>query len=293
MTGRRRTGLLVGLVVVVAGAACVHRASRPVRDVRRAVRLVSGVQLAAWYDPIWHALDAAYHAVVTPIRAVTSLIVGWVTDMIGALATGIDDVGQLVDVALQTIGSLADSVWTAITHITASLIPNLAAGLYNFVGSVVSVAVGQLTNLVTDARNLATGLWQNAIGEAHALFDNLYHVVASWVDGVRSWVVTSVVPWVQAIIRDAVGWVGPAIDTLRRDAGNLVAGVRGWVAPVVDLVNAARTWLLWLAAHPFDFWRGPLDELVSVSGRAFLDAFSRSLASEGDAVEQTLVRMLG
>lgn len=293
MTGRRRAGVLVGLVVLVAGVEVVRRAARPVRAVRRGMRVMGGAQLTAWYDPVWQGLEAAYHAFVTPAKWLTSVIIGWVSDVIQAVINGVDDVRQLVDLSLNALGSLADSVWTAITHITATLIPTLASSLYNFVGSVVSVARGELLNFITDVRNLATGLWQNALGEAHALVDQLAGTVGGWVDGLRSWVLTSVMPWAERLVSGAVSWVTPALDQLRGLVGNLVAGVRGWVAPVVDLVNAARTWLVWLATHPFDYWRSALDQLVHISARAFLDQFTRALASDGDEVERWLADVLG
>lgn len=281
------------VALVVAAVRLVVILTRPARAIRRALGVTTATRTLWWWDPILQPFRAAYGALTSIVRSVTNIITGWITDLFNVLTSAVDDVANMVTTAFNAMSDLATGIWSAVTNITANLIPTLAYNIYNTVGSWVNTLRSDLSAGLADVRGLAGLLFDSARASAAALFNSIYGTVANWVDQVRTWVTTQVLPWVSRLVGDAVAPLRSLIDGAANAAASALDGLRRAVMPWVDLVRGAETWLRWFIAHPFDWWHGLLNDIAGLGARAFTEAFTRSIASEGDTVEQWLVGWLG
>lgn len=293
MTGRRIVRPFALAAILATLVYVTERASRPVRRIRRAVAIATGTSLGWWWDPILQPFRQAYGALTGIVRSVTNIITGWVSDLFNALTAAVDNVMGMITTIISAISDTATAVWSAVTNITAHLIPTLAANVYNVIGGWVNQLRSDAMSGINAVRSFASFLFDSARQSAAALFNSLYGTAAAWVNDLRGFITGYVIP---LIARTAEAMVAPfraTLASLSHWVADQLGSIRSWVAPVVDVVSKAWTWLVWLATHPFDWWRSAVEGLVTTSARWYVDAFTRTIAQEGDSVEQWVARWLG
>ena len=202
------------------------------------VDAVSGVGSTV-KDLVKRAVSAAVDFVSSWVNDIVKWVQGWITwlsDNANRLRTDLSS-------AAQDVARLIDRAWNAIPALVMSW-------------------VDWLRDRIHDARQWASDVsnavqaWAEAAvnGAYHWVYDNVYAPLLDMSNGIYRWVTSTIVPTVLGWVHDLLA----PITTGLHDIREVVADVRRWVDVVANdvlpVLRGAWHFLLFVAAHPLDWW---------------------------------------
>lgn len=241
--------------------------------------------LGALLSDLWHKVKAFVRRVLEKALDlaldIVSMWLGYVWDSLGWLGRRIEDV---VSAAWQWAQDAAGyAVWFA------QQLVNAAWGTINWLGQ-----------RIEEVLNWLWGQLQWFYGNVLARIDN---AIAWAVDHVWNGL-TAAFNFAIQLLRDAVNWTLDQLNALvcgLRDLINMVSDAVGraleWIyntgARVASIVFKCMEWLVWFAAHPFDWFFRLLDDGLERGSEWFGDRVAGTVQRHGDRIEGILARWMG
>lgn len=288
---RLATGAALG--VVAWRAAVAWRRSRPLR---LGLRLWVIVVAADWLDDLFDDLGGLLGGLLSPVagfvKRVARAVVARVTAIID-FALGI--VWWVIGTIQEAVG-LANTAITNLRNLIASVVGQLRAWVEGVVAWAVGGAIALARTLVDGLREWVGGWVGWLVRRADAIEEwvrrHVLEPLSRALAWVESWVRTEVVPFVVGLWREALALV----EGLRSWIGDRIAAVWDfidrWATPLLRVVDAARDWLVFMATHPFTWWRIAFSELIGRGRGDMMDALVRAMQREGDRWEEFLIRWI-
>lgn len=224
--------------------------------------------------------------------------------------------GQIFGFWLRNIGGIL-----SVLSFFVDPIIEVAEKLWHLIELVFSWAQEELYNVIYGLLQSLYWFWQLTNGLISDMADALRWITSKIHEttaGVWDWLQQHIETWVHAIIDPFIdAWhelenrLGDGLDwlsNLAEKVWQIIEDGAGWIwdrvndlidialAPLrfaFDVVEHAIDWLVWLAEHPFDWFIHLADNLFRDGKRYVMERLVAVLESEGSAVEDWLMRLLG
>lgn len=293
---QRRRGVLavvLGGVVAIGVLAALQGLLRGLLVSRAAVPTIAADRLDSIIDGASGLLGTLLKPVVNFVRSVIRPIWSWITEAVDRLWDGIRNVGDWAGRAL-------DGVWDATVRGLRSVeawargavdwLRGQINAVSDWAGRAIDWAIRNVTEWVRDSLGW---LGRQIDGVFDWVTDNVWRPLIGFIDRVYDWVRDHVWDPLVRRIGDVLGWATRAVDRLWDTVRDVWDFINRYARRLLAVVDKAWDWLVFMATHPFTWWRELTEGLFQRAPRWMVAQIMGGIGKAADDVEGWIVRWLG
>lgn len=293
MTFRRVAAALAVGAAVAAVPVAGRRHRRRRLPWRRALLVwFLGSSWAPW-DPVWDALTGIGSSIKDAIKAMLDPVIGWVEAGFAWVTALVQNVSDALWATATMIVGWLNAGLAAVRNFAVSIVAELRDATWGLVAGVVDLVHGLVDGLVSWVRSGLDWLQAQVNHLLQWVVDNVLTPFLSFVAGIFDWIRDNIFRPLWDLIHGLIDGVWSAITWLRDRFGDVWHWFVDELPAVWGLLQAVWWFLVWVAEHPFTWWRDLFDDLTRQAPRTVLGWVTHAWQSDGATLEDEIVRWLG
>lgn len=289
--------VVLAAVLVATGALCLRlRWRRTLRDALHLpfalLALLALLPLNLWDDFIGGVHDIE-DKVKHLVSVAVNLAVGWIKAFIDDAKAGFDNLFEWVGAIGAAVAKLSVDVAQGIGHGISSAVSSVSDWVGRAIGDIqhwVGQAIRDVTDWVGrglhDLGNLIDSVWA-------AVQRDVWAPLKGLIDGVWNWVQEHLIPMVLGWVADVRQWAKDGLKWL----SDIVGGVWDWVErfakPLLSLLGKAERFLLFVVAHPLDWWLVAIEDIVGKAPGYLIGLLTSGAEHAMGSVEELAAKWIG